>query len=192
MEKLENYWYNLYVNQRALIEFEFENGIDHNYFDYNDCAIIGYIIFMLKSDIKGFSYQYFEGKKYILMTNNLILNQLPKLKKTMLNKRLEKLEKKNIIYRIVENENYRFLSVNTELLNKNPDKMIYPVDYLKRINPQIYDELIKTFKLKYTSKDLDHIIQNYNLDRIIQQKNYNPNDILTGLISYINSWKTIK
>ena len=192
MEKLENYWYNLYINQRALIEFEFENTINHNYFDYNDCAIIGYIIFMLKSDIVGFNYQYFEGKKYILMTNNLILNQLPKLKKTMLNKRLEKLEKKNIIYRVVENDSYRFLSINTELLNKNPDKMIYPTDFLKRLHPEIYDELIKTFKQKYTSKDLDNIIQSYNLDRVIQQKNYNPNDILTGLIKYINSWKTFK
>lgn len=190
MEKLENYWFNLYINQRALIEFEFENTIDRNYFDYNDCAIIGYIIFMLKSDIKGFNYQYFEGKKYILMTNNLILSQLPKLKKTMLNKRLEKLEKKNIISRIVENENYRFLSVNTELLNKNSDKMIYPVDFLKRLHPDIYREIIETFKRKHTSKELDYIIENYNLDRIIQQKNFNPKDILNGLITYIKEWKT--
>lgn len=191
MEKLEKYWFNLYINQRALIEFEFENTIDRNCFDYNDYAIIGYIIFMLKSDIKGFNYQYFEGKKYILMTNNLILSQLPKLKKTMLNKRLEKLEKKNIIYRIVENENYRFLSVNTELLNKNSDKMIYPVDFLKRLYPDIYKEIIETFKQKHTSKELDYIIENYNLDRIIQQKNFNPKDIANGLIAYVKEWKTL-
>lgn len=192
MEKLENYWYNLYINQKAFLDFEFENNIEYSCFDYNDCAIIGYIIFMLKSDIKGFNYQYFEGKKYILLTNNLILNQLPKLKKTMLNKRLEKMVKKNIVYRIIENENYRFLSINTDLLNKSPDKNISSTDFLSRLYPEQYNELIKKFKQKYTSKELEHIIEIFNLDRIIQQRNYNPSDIFNGLINYINNWKTYK
>lgn len=192
MEKLENYWYNLYINQKAFLDFEFENNIEYSYFDYNDCAIIGYIIFMLKSDIKGFNYQYFEDKKYILLTNNLILNQLPKLKKTMLNKRLEKMVKKNIVYRIIENENYRFLSINTDLLNKSPDKNISSTDFLSRLYPEQYNELIKTYKQKYTPKELEHIIEFFNLDRIIQQRNYNPSDIFNGLIKYINNWKTYK
>lgn len=188
MEKLENYWYNLYVNQKAFIDFEFENNIKYDYFDYNDCAIIGYIIFMLKSDIKGFNYQYFEGKKYILLTNSLILNQLPKLKKTMLNKRLEKMINKNIVHRIIENENYRYLSINIDLLNKSPDNMIYPTDFLKKIHPDIYDNVIKYFKEKYSEKDLSNIIEHYNLDRIVQQKNYSPKAIYEGLVSYVKKW----
>jgi hypothetical protein len=188
MEQLLNFWYNLYINQKAFLDFEYEINIKHNYFDYNDCAIMGYIIFMLKTDIKGFNYQYFEGKKYVLLTNNLILTQLPKLKKTMLNKRLEKMINKNFVYRIIENENYRYLSINTELLNKCPDKMIYPTDFLKRLHPDIYDNLINHFKPKHTEKVLNKIIESYNLDRIVQQNKYNPSDILNGLINFINKW----
>lgn len=189
MEKLENYWYNLYINQKAFIDFEFENNIKYDYFDYNDCAIIGYIIFMLKSDIKGFNYQYFEGKKYILLTNNLILNQLPKLKKTMLNKRLEKMQKKNIIHREYESDTYRYLSVNDEILKKSPNNMIYSTDFLRKLHPDIYENVIKHFKEKYSEKDLNNIIEQYNLDRIIQQKNYHPKDIYEGLVNYIQKWE---
>lgn len=192
MEKLENYWYNLYINQKAFLDFEYENSIEYSYFDYNDCAIIGYIIFMLKSNIKGFHYEVIDGRKYIYLTNKLILKQLPKLKKTMLNKRLEKMVKKEILYRVIECEHIRYLSVNTDLLNKSPDNMIYPTDFLKKVYPEIYENIIEYFKKDYDVKTLQRIIESYNLDRVVQQKDYSPKSIYEGLVNYIRKWDSNK
>ena len=193
MEKLNNYWYNPYINQNAIIEFLHENDIEYNYFDYNDFLIIGFIINILRSDIKEFHYKLFENKKYVLLLNSLILKQLPILKKSMLNKRIAKLENKKIIYRKFEGEgdNFRYLSINTKLL----DKWLHSVDateHFKNKQPERYENVIKDYKNKYTEKEINNILELFNAARLQNEKSNNINDIETGLVNYLKKWDNEK
>ena len=115
----EYYNWNTYINDRAIVEFEHEMGLQHNQINMNRYYVLSFLIkIFIKSGRKSnIITRYFDQEKYNYVSSSFVLNNLRllKLKRRAFVKILEELEKHEYIIRYI-NHNQRFIKINNKLL----------------------------------------------------------------------------
>jgi hypothetical protein len=112
-----NYKWGIYVNIKGLEEYKINKGIDIS-LSLKEVWLLAFIVEIYYAN-KGIISIRYNSKKYVYVTDNLILNNLKYLdvKPRQLKAMLGKLCKHGLLSRYIENRNKRYLNVSQDLLH---------------------------------------------------------------------------
>lgn len=194
MGKDENYQFNIFINQKACIEFEKENNIDTKKLSYDHYVLLSFIIISMKYENGFFKRKDHEGDRYILLNNSVFLKQLPKIKTKMVANKLALLKDLGYILIFIENNNERYISVNWSLLNKwiGTNKNTH-TKHLKKHDVKTYEQVFAFAKKSHrcTEEEAEEMFLTFDIYRYFEGS-YDLEDIRSGLIKFITSWKIRK
>lgn len=185
-----NYWYNIFIQQKALRDFEIKNKIDPKETDYNHYVLIAYIFNCLKyNENKVFSYKKYDGLNYVYLNDKFIKSQLPKIKPTMIKRGLTKLKDLGYIYSVLENKSMRYVTLNPNLVKKwiGESKGRHSL-YLKKHDEEYYNNLIEILKKAYQDDEIERILLTFDCYRYYDAS-YNVDAIKRSLGAFITKWK---
>lgn len=191
MEKDENYQFNIFINQKACIDFEKEFEINTKKIGYDHYVMLSIIIISMKYENGFFKHKDYEDNRYILLNNCVFLRQLPKIKNKMVANKLAILKELGYILTFIENHNERYIAVNRNLLNKwiGTNKNTH-TKYLKKKDEKLYLELFAFAKSSHrcSKEEVDKIFLSFDIYRYFEG-NYDLENIRKGLITFITKWK---
>lgn len=191
MKKDENYQYNIFINQKALIDFEEELKICTKRISYDHYVILAIIIISMKYENGFYKHKYIEYDRYIFLNTCVFLKQLPKIKPTMVYNKLLVLQDLGYILMVIENQNERYIAVNEILLKKwiGTNKNTH-TKYLKKHDENTYLQLFDFAKSSHrcSKEEAENIFLCFDLYRYFEG-NYDLDNIKKGLLTFISKWK---
>ena len=129
----EQYYWNSYINNKAIVEFERHNNLSENKMNMNRYYLLSYFMDLYINTKKGnkITTKYIDGVKYIYVNSSFILNNLLLLKveERTLVRIIEQLEYYGYIQRRVIKHVFRYIKINDELLQYcgvNSDEELRP------------------------------------------------------------------
>lgn len=154
-----NFNWNTYINDKAIVEFEKEYGLERFKPGMNSYYLLSYLIDLYTSPKKGKNiiFTYINDEKYIYASTSFIHKNLRllKIEKRSLNRIFSILEDNGYINRKIQNENQRFIKISDGLLN-----YCLPNSNQKPLSRQIESLAIKVGKrfAKTTKNQLKDVV----------------------------------
>lgn len=115
-KEITNYQVVYSINQKIIYEYLLSIGLSTNELNITDINLISYLVCLSTNEQS--SYKIIDDEKYFFVMNNFIKTNLIFLKigNRQIGNIIEKLEKINLIKRVIQNENERLIKVNDFLL----------------------------------------------------------------------------
>lgn len=185
----DNYIYNVKINQWAILEFlqrkKINLGTIKNLRIEHLYLLFGIVrLYTNKNTIS----KTVNSKRYVLMTDSFILNNLPfaKCGTRMLKKRLAILRDYHFVETNIENRNTRYIFVSPILLHLLGYSKIglSPITDVKKYLNKEFKELLKDYSDKFSSQRLKDLIESFD-DQLHQQKYFEGENFSISLIEVL-------
>jgi len=191
----ENYNWNTYINDKAIIQFERLNGLENIKLNLNRYYLLSYLVDLYTNPKKKdkITSKYIDGERYIYVSSSFILNNLMllKLEERSLLRIIDQLEEYGFLQRIIVSHIYRYIKINNELLqfyklsNSSIVRPEHLQDLVVRIGTyfgknknhqfdEVYDFLSSLEDVDYFEEQFDYFVdyKEYTNESIQRFKNF--------------------
>lgn len=189
MSNNDNYNYNTYIDNWALIEFCKVNNIDPKVLNATIVILLSWLI-KLQINAENFVYKDFEDGRYILVHNEFIKQNVHFIStsKSMVHEHFKKL----IAYKFIRTENVeyntRYVIVNPELINlwsnKNYTTTVSPTDHVNNYRPEVLNDFREKYN-EFINEDWTVILSQFNLSYSRNNQPMKVNSIVKHLRLYL-------
>lgn len=195
----DNFNWNTYINDKAIVEFEKENGLESNRPGMNGYYLLSYFIDLYTSPKKGKNiiYTYINDDKYIYVSTSFILKNLRllKLENRSLIRIINVLEENGYINKSIRNGSQRFIKISDGLLKhcKPNSNKKGKSDLVESLAIKVGKRFAKTSKNQLT--DVFHFLNNLQdlkyfetqFESYVKFKDYS-NEIVHRFEKYCDLW----